>query len=82
MAEKKFKTIEEDGIVVFDGSDDYFPGEDIIDEEDELDIEYLVGATKQQEGRQSSERIKDLIVSCCVILGSVLYIAALCLIFY
>lgn len=82
MEEKHFKIIEEDGLVIFDGSDDYVPEEEIIDDKDELDIEYLLRASMLQGETKSSEKGNDFMVSCGVVLVTVLYVAALCLIYF
>lgn len=68
---------DEDGIVIYDESDDFDPGEArILDEDDELDIEYLQRETARQEARQAIERRTQRWISVAVILTSVSFIAA------
>lgn len=78
MAER-FNKIEEDGIVIFDESDDFNPGEvQVFDGEDELDVEYLLRETKRQEAQQSEENQKQRWVSVGVIAVVVAFIAGVC----
>lgn len=76
MKTEKFKTIEEDGIVIFDESDDFVPGEtQILDEDDELDVDYLLRETARQEEQEAEEKGKQRWVSAAVIAGVVTFIA-------
>ncbi len=80
MKREDFTIIEdEDGIVIYDESDDYAPGEQkIIDEDDELDIDYLNNQTCLQEVQKRSERHRQLWVSVGVIITIIAFIAAVC----
>lgn len=76
MNTDKFKTIEKDGIVVYDESDDFVPGEEqILDEEDELDTDYLLQETARQEARHAEERRRQMYVSVGVIAAVIIFIA-------
>ena len=79
MEEVKFKSIEEDGVVVYDESDDFVPGEtQILDEEDELDTNYLQRETARQEVLQTEERRRHRYISVGVIAAVVAFIAGVC----
>lgn len=79
MKTERFKTIEEDGIVIFDESDDLVPGEaQILDEDDELDVEYLLRETARQEEQEAEEKRKHRWVSAGVIAVMVIFIAGVC----
>lgn len=79
MKTERFKTIEEDGIVIFDESDDLVPGEaQILDEDDELDVEYLLRETARQEEQEAEEKRKQRWVSAGVIAVMVIFIAGVC----
>lgn len=79
MVNGKFKTIEEDGIVIFDESDDLDPGEvQILDEDDELDIDYLLMETARQEAQQANDSQIQHRVSVGVIVAVVAFIAVIC----
>ena len=76
---EKFKIIEEDGIVVYDESDDFVPGEEqILDEEDELDTDYLMRETARQEARQAEENRKQRWISAGVIVAVATFISIVC----
>lgn len=74
-----FKIIEEDGIVIYDESDDFVPGETkkLIDE-DQLDTDYLLRETARQEIKQAEERRKQRWISTGVIMAVVAFIAGVC----
>lgn len=77
----KFKTIEEDSIIVYDESDDFDPEEtQILDEEDELDTDYLLRETARQEARHADERRRQSYISAGVIAAVIIFIGAVCLI--
>lgn len=79
MANGKFKTIEEDRILIFDESDDLDPGEiQILDEDDELDTDYLLMETARQEAQQAKDRQIQRRVSVGVIAAVVAFIAGVC----
>lgn len=80
MERENFTIIEDaDGIVIFDGSDDYVPEENqIVDNDDELDMEYILEYEKQQAARVAVENQKHRWVSAGVIAGVILFITAVC----
>ena len=82
MDNNSFKIIEEDGLIIFDGSDDYVPGEKFIDDNDELDIEYLLRVTELNDEIKSAGKAKGTLVSCAIVLFVVLYVGLLCLMYY
>lgn len=74
-----FKKIEKDGIVLYDESDDFDPGEaQILDEDDELDADYLLRETERQEVRQAEECRKQRWISAGVIAAVAAFIAGVC----
>lgn len=74
-----FKIIEEDGIVVYDESDDFVPCETVmLNDESELDIDYLLSETARQETIQAHERRRQRWVSVGVIMAVVAFIAGVC----
>ena len=77
MKDYEFHVIEdEDGIVIFDESDDYFPGEGrIFDGDDELDMYYILEYEKRQEARKAADQRHQRWISAGVIAGVILYIA-------
>ncbi|MDE6484192.1 MAG: hypothetical protein K2L14_02220 [Duncaniella sp.] len=78
IKEKKFKVTEdEDGFIIYDESDDYLPRE-AENEEDELDIEYLIEEQKRLDARKAVEQRKQRWVAVGVIAGVILFISAIC----
>lgn len=70
---------DEEGIVIFDRSDDFDPGEvQILNEDDELDTDYLLRETARQEAQQEKERKTRGWVSAGVIAAVVAFIAGVC----
>lgn len=70
---------DEEGIVIFDRSDDFDPGEvQILNEDDELDTDYLLRETARQEAQQEKERKTQCWVSAGVIAAVVAFIAGVC----
>lgn len=70
---------DEEGIVIFDRSDDFDPGEvQIFNEGDELDTDYLLRETARQEAQQEKERKTQGWVSAGVIAAVVAFIAGVC----
>lgn len=68
--------MDEDGMVVYDESDDFVPGEtQILDEEDELDTDYLLRETARQEVRHAVERRRQRYISAGVIAAVIIFIA-------
>lgn len=80
MNKERFKVVEDkNGIVVYDESDDYVPGEEqIIDEDDELDIDYILREAKRQEEQEDKEKHQQRRVSVGVIIAVVAFIAGIC----
>lgn len=80
MAREEFTIIEDkDGIVIYDESDDYVPEENqIVDDDDELDMEYILEYEKQDAAREAAENKKQRRVSTGVIVGVILFITAVC----
>lgn len=73
------KIVEEDAIVIFDASDDYDPGEQqIINDDDELDIDYLIKQTCIQEARKRKDQRRQLLVSVILIATVIAYIGIVC----
>lgn len=76
MRKTEYKIIEEDGLIIYDESDDLDLGEmHILDDFDELDIEYLLRETARQEAQQAKERRTQRWISTAVILSVVSFIA-------
>lgn len=80
MRREDFTIIEdEDGMVIYDESDDYVPEENqIIDDDDELDMEYILKYEKLQAAREEAENQKQRWVSAGVIAGVILFVTAVC----
>ena len=79
MNADKFKIIEEEGVVIYDESDDFDPEESqILDEEDELDTDYLLRETQRQEARRAEERRRQRCVTVGVIAAVITFIAIMC----
>lgn len=80
MAREEFTIIEDkDGIVIYDESDDYVPEENqIVDDDDELDMEYILEYEKLHTARVAAENKKQRWVSTGVIVGVILFITAVC----
>ena len=79
MVKDKFKVVEdEEGIVIYVESDDYNPGEEqIIDDDDELDYDYIRRYEKLQEKQQAEEKRQQRWVSVGVIAGIIVFIAGI-----
>ena len=80
MGKDKFKVVEdEEGIVIYDESDDYDPGEEqIIDDDDELDYDYIRRYEKMQENQQTEEKRQQRWVSIGVIVSVIAFIIGTC----
>lgn len=81
---KKFDVIEEDGVVIYDESDDYDAGEDEVTETDKFRLktneeiftdEYMLDYAEKMDAKIAREKRMDHIISASVIIGIVLYIA-------
>ncbi len=76
MEKKRYRIIEEeDGVVIYDESDDYVPEENILDEDDELDTDYILRDAKRQEEQEAKEKRQQRLVSSGVIAAVVAFIA-------
>lgn len=80
MKKEKYNIIrDEEDLVIFDESDDFVPGEtQILDENDELDVEYLLRETAHQEAEYENELQRQRWVSVGVIAAVVAFIAGAC----
>ena len=90
---KHFETIEEDGIVIYDESDDYDPGEDencasedggfrLMDNEEIFSDEYMREYDRKMDAKKTKEKRVQRLISIGVISGIITYTAILCLIFF
>ncbi|MDE5607958.1 MAG: hypothetical protein K2I64_03390 [Muribaculaceae bacterium] len=88
MHKKEFEVIEVDGVVVYDESNDYVPGEDFYDElcklegNDDLDMEYILSTESLREAEMRRKKRRDGLVSVAVITSIVLYVGVLCWLFF
>lgn len=82
MEKDRFKIVEdEDGVIIYDESDDYVPGEEeILDEDNELDTEYILRESKRQEAQEAEEKHRQKWISAGVIIAMVAFIAGICFI--
>lgn len=80
MMKDKFNIVsDEDGIVIFDESDDFDSEEvQVLDEDDELDTDYLLRAMARQEARQAEEHRKHRWISAGVIMVVAAFITGVC----
>lgn len=79
MTEDQFKIVEdENGIVIYDESDDYVPEDEILDEDDELDTDYILREAKRQVEQETKEKHLQRWISAGVILAVVSFIAGVC----
>ena len=84
MENKDFIKVEEDGIVVYDESDDYDPGEDeephgeggfrLPKNEDIFTDEYMRDFSHKMDTKIAREKRTQNIISVCVIVGVIAYI--------
>lgn len=77
MMKDKFSIVtDDDGIVVYDNSDDFDPEEmQVLDEDDELDTDYLLRETARQEARHAEESRRQRYISVGVIATVIIFIA-------
>lgn len=80
MKKEKYSIIrDEEDLVIFDESDDFVPGElEVLNEEDELDVDYLLRKTAHQEEQAIREKRIQRWVSVGVITAVVAFIAGAC----
>lgn len=85
MGNKDFGIVEEDGIVVYDGSDDYDPGEDenlkteeggfrLPENEEIFTDEYMQDFSQKMDAKIEREKRTQQLISICVIVGVIAYI--------
>ena len=90
---KHFEMIEEDGIMVYDGSDDYDPGEDencasedggfrLMDNEEIFTDEYMREYDRKMDAKKAKEKRVQRLISIGVISGIIIYTVILSLIFF
>lgn len=81
---KQFLVEEEDGVVIYDESDDYDPGEDeeikteggfqLPDNEEIFTDEYMQDFSKKMDTKIALEKRTQRLISVCVIIGIIAYI--------
>ncbi len=85
----KFDKIEEDGVVIYDESDDYDPGEDeenlcentddgefrLLTNEEIFTDEYMQEYARKMDAQIAKENRYQLLISVCVVVGVILFIA-------
>ena len=84
MGNKDFIKVEEDGIVVYDESDDYDPGEDeethgeggfrLPKNEEIFTDEYMQDFAQRMDAKIAREKRNQRLISVCVIVGVIAYI--------
>lgn len=88
MHDKSFTIVEEDGIVIYDESDDYDPAEDNISEsslktnEEIFTEEYMMKFSQEMDYKIVREKRNQRLVSISVIFTIILYISLLTYIFF
>lgn len=86
MKEREFEIIEEDGVVIYDESDDYDPGEDeeihaepggfrLMSNEEIFTDEYMRNYAKKMDEKIAREKRSQCLISVGVIVAIILYIA-------
>ena len=84
MGNKDFVTVEEDGMVVYDESDDYDPGEDeeshgeggfrLPKNEEIFTDEYMQDFAQRMDTKIEREKRNQRLISVCVIVGVIAYV--------
>ncbi|MDE5785602.1 MAG: hypothetical protein K2H98_03630 [Duncaniella sp.] len=74
MDPKIYNTIEEDGIVIFDESDDYVHDEYHGIDKEEIDIDYLLNQTRIQEYQKIIDQKHQRLISVGVIVAIIIFI--------
>ena len=88
MANRKFEIVEdEEGVVIYDESDDYDPGEDETEEgfrlmtnEEIFTDEYMQEYARRMDAKIAVEKRNDRLVSAAVILGTILVVSLITII--
>lgn len=91
MAKREFDIIEEDGVILYDESDDYAPGEDepaqtdgefrLMTNEEIFTDEYMREYDRKMEAKIAREKRTQRLISIGVVSGVIIYTAILTLIF-
>ncbi len=84
MDNKNFEIVEEDGVVVYDESDDYDPGEDepikteggfrLPENEEIFTDEYMQNFANKMDAKIAREKSSQRLISILVIIGVIAYI--------
>lgn len=92
MAKREFDIIEEDGVIIYDASDDYDPGEDeqtqtdgefrLMTNEEIFTDEYMREYDRKMEAKIAREKRTQRLTSIGVVSGVIIYTAILTLIFF
>lgn len=88
MSEKKFETIEEDGVIIYDESDDYAPDEDdasefrLMTNEEIFTDEYIRDYAARMDAKIAREKRIHRLISIGVILGIIAYTCFLIAVFF
>lgn len=83
MSERKFETIEDEGIIVYDESDDFAPEEDdasefhLITNEEIFTEEYIQDYSAKMDAKIAKEKRNQRLISVGVVLSIILYIGCL-----
>ncbi len=84
MDNKDFEIVEEEGVVIYDESDDYDPGEDepiqtdggfrLPENEEIFTEEYMQDFAEKMDAKIAHEKKTQRLISLCVIIGVIAYI--------
>ena len=87
MSERKFETIEEDGIIIYDESDDYVPEEDddseflLLTNEEIFTDDYMSNYSDRMDAKITREKRVQRLVSLGVVLAVIAYTGFLIAVF-
>lgn len=84
MKKNKFDIVEDDDVVIYDESDDYDPGEDsaetgefrLMTNEEIFTDEYMQDYAAKMDAKIAREKRNDRLISIAVIIGIILFVAA------
>lgn len=89
MGKDRFEIVEVDGVVIYDESDDYYPGEERsgnglceLEGNEDLDMEYILSTEQKRNAEMRRKKRIDSLISGAVVASVVLYIALLCWVFF